>query len=722
MQGKWVLSGESFVWLAGAACQLFRVPFDARLLAQQFPPPQTTTTVIESFQALGFKVALTALPAPALAQLAGPAFLAVTAENAAQHAAEVAPDDAPDANLAFVLFLRCDNERIAWLEPGTQEPRELPLAEFAARYRGEVLQFAPKEEPVADPDGGDKKPAFGFGWFLPELAKHRSIWRDVLIASLTIQLVGLATPLFTQVIIDKVVAHQSTSTLTVIGVALIMFMLFTSVMGWLRQYLVLHTGNRIDAVLGSQVFRHLLRLPLPWFEQRPTGTVVARLQGVETIREFITGAAVTLVLDFPFLLIFLAVMFWYSWQLSLIAVGIMSLIAALSVLVTPVFRERLNQQFLLGARNQSYLTEYVSGMATVKSLQMEPHVEQRYGGFLASYLAAGFSTKQVANTYNTLANGLEQLMTLGILLAGALLVMKNDGFTIGMLVAFQMFASRMSQPLLRLVGLWQEFQQANIAVKRLGDILDMPVEPHALSPARENTGKGRIELVDVSFRYSEQHPWLYRGLNLDFKPGHLTVIMGPSGSGKSTLAKLLQAFYQPTEGSIRLDGRDIQHLAANELRSSFGVVPQETVLFAGTLYDNLIMAHPHASFEDVIEACKMAEIHELIDTLPEGYRTEIFERGIGLSGGQRQRIAIARALLKRPRVLVFDEAASNLDQHTAEQFAKTINRLKGRATILFITHHVPRGLQVDEVYHLRGMEGAMRMELVEDGAKGEAKE
>ena len=710
MQGKWVLSGESFVWLAGAACQLFRIPFDPRLLAQQFPPPQTTTTVIEAFRALGFKVALTALPAPALAQLCGPAFLAVKVESAAE--------DEQDTDLAFVLFLRSDGERITWLEPGTHEPRELPLAEFAARYRGQVLQFAPKEAVVVDPDGGDKKPAFGFGWFLPELAKHRTIWRDVLIASLTIQLVGLATPLFTQVIIDKVVAHQSTSTLTVIGVALIMFMLFTSVMGWLRQYLVLHTGNRIDAVLGSQVFRHLLRLPLPWFEQRPTGTVVARLQGVETIREFITGAAVTLMLDFPFLLIFLAVMFWYSWQLSLIAVGIMSLIAAISVLVTPVFRERLNQQFLLGARNQSYLTEYVAGMATVKSLQMEPHVEQRYSGFLASYLAAGFSTKQVANTYNTLANGLEQLMTLGILIAGALLVMKNDGFTIGMLVAFQMFASRMSQPLLRLVGLWQEFQQANIAVKRLGDILDMPVEPHALSPARENTGRGRIELADVSFRYSDQHPWLYRGLNLDFKPGHLTVIMGPSGSGKSTLAKLLQAFYQPTEGSIRLDGRDIQHLAANELRSSFGVVPQETVLFAGTLYDNLIMAHPHASFEDVIEACKMAEIHELIDTLPEGYRTEIGERGIGLSGGQRQRIAIARALLKQPRVLVFDEAASNLDQHTAEQFARTINRLKGRATILFITHHVPRGLQVDEVYHLRGTEGAMRMELVEEGSGG----
>ncbi|MDO8789731.1 MAG: peptidase domain-containing ABC transporter [Sulfuritalea sp.] len=714
MPGKGILDAGGFVWLAGAACQLFRVPFDPRLLAQQFPPPQTRTTVIEAFQALGFKVALTALPTHALAQLSGPAFLAVAA------------GDVPDADLGFVLFLRCDGERIAFLEPGVKEAHELPLAEFAARYLGEVVQFAPQEQPVADPDVGDKTPAFGFRWFLPELAKHRAIWRDVLIASLSIQLVGLATPLFTQVIIDKVVTHQSSSTLTVIGVALVMFAIFTSVMSWLRQYLVLHTGNRIDAVLGSQVFRHLLRLPMPWFEHRATGTVVARLQGVETIRDFITGAAVTLVLDFPFLLIFLAVMFWYSWQLSLIAVGIMGLIALISVLVTPIFREKLNQQFLLGARNQSYLTEYVAGMDTVKSLQMEPHVERRYGDFLASYLASSFSTKQVANTYNTFANGLEQVMTLGILIAGALLVMQNDGFTIGMLVAFQMFASRMSQPLLRLVGLWQEFQQANVAVKRLGDILDIPQEPHALSPSRESlqmsTGKGHIELVDVAFRYAEQQPWLYRGLNLEFKPGHLTVIMGPSGSGKSTLAKLLQAFYQPSEGSIRLDGRDIRHLAANELRTSFGVVPQETVLFSGTLYDNLIMAHPHAGFADVIEACKMAEIHEVIDTLPEGYRTEIGERGIGLSGGQRQRIAIARALLKQPRVLIFDEAASNLDQHTAEQFARTINKLKGRATILFITHHVPRGLQVDEVYHLRGAEGAMRMELVEDGTKGETRE
>jgi subfamily B ATP-binding cassette protein HlyB/CyaB len=556
-----------------------------------------------------------------------------------------------------------------------------------------------------------EKHSFGFRWFLPELLRHKAVWRDVLLASLCIQAAGLTTPLFTQIIIDKVVVHQTHSTLWVLAVGLGMFMVFSAGMTWLRQYLVLHTGNRIDAVLGMQVFRHLLRLPLPWFEQRPTGTLVARLHGVETIREFVSGAAVTLMLDLPFLLIFLAVMFAYSWQLSLIAIALLGVICLMSLLMVPAFRERLNLQFKLGARCQSFATEYIAGIATVKSLQMESHAEQRYGELLGGYLAAGFSTKQVANGYNVTANAVEQTMTLAILIVGALLVMRNDGFTVGMLVAFQMFAGRMSQPLLRLVGLWQEFQQAEIAVSRLGDILDMPVEPHLSTPSRDLSREGTIELADISFRYSEQHPWLYRGLSLRFKSGHLSVLMGPSGCGKSTLAKLLLGFYRPTEGAIRLDGRDIRHLAANELRETFGVVPQETMLFSGAIYDNLAMAHPYATFDDVVAACKDAEIHDTIEGLPQGYRTELGERGIGLSGGQRQRIAIARALLKRPRVLIFDEAVSNLDQPTAEHFAQTINRLKGRVTMIFITHHIPKGLHVDEVVSLPG---GTRMEVVEE--------
>jgi subfamily B ATP-binding cassette protein HlyB/CyaB len=282
-----------------------------------------------------------------------------------------------------------------------------------------------------------------------------------------------------------------------------------------------------------------------------------------------------------------------------------------------------------------------------------------------------------------------------------------------MLVAFQMFAGRMSQPMLRLAGLWQDFQQANISVKRLGDMMDLPMEPYALTPSREGKGEGALDMVNVAFRYSEQHPWLYRNLSMSFKPGRLSVLMGPSGCGKSTLAKLLLGFYQPGDGQIQLDGRDIRFLAANELRQTFGVVPQETVLFSGTIYDNLVMAHPHASFDDVIEACKAAEIHETLEKLPNGYQTEIGERGTGLSGGQRQRLAIARALLKKPRILIFDEAVSNLDQQTAEQFARTVNSLKGKVTMLFITHQIPRGLQVDEIFSFDRNLPPVKMKVVE---------
>jgi subfamily B ATP-binding cassette protein HlyB/CyaB len=426
------------------------------------------------------------------------------------------------------------------------------------------------------------------------------------------------------------------------------------------------------------------------------------------------GAAVSLILDFPFLLIFVAVMFAYSWELTLIALGILLLIAGISVAVTPLLRARINRQFLLGARNQAFLTEYVAGIETVKSLQMEPRLESRYDEMLAAYLASGLDTRQVSNTYNVVANALEQVMTLAILCVGALLVMRNDGFTIGMLVAFQMFASRMSQPMLRLASLWQEFQQASIAVKRLGDIMDAPAEPYALTPSRTAEGKGEIRVADLAFRYSQEHPFLYRNLSLALKPGKLTVLTGPSGCGKSTLAKLMLGFYQPSDGQITIDGRDLRHLSANELRQYFGVVPQETCLFSGSIYENLIAANPNATFDAAVQACKIAEIHDFIEKLPKGYNTEVGEHGVGLSGGQKQRLAIARAVLKRPRVLVFDEATSSLDQQTAERFAQTVNKLKGVATILFIAHQLPKGLAVDEVFALNA-DKATQMRVIEEG-------
>jgi subfamily B ATP-binding cassette protein HlyB/CyaB len=676
------ISRASFVWLLGSLHGLVRLPFDPTLILGRFPPPYDRVTLLEALQACGFRAGEAVISAAGLSTLPLPAIVFRRADEGAA---------------VPVLLVKADTGRFLYFEARSDAPQTRTLAEFDALFDGVAILTVPPE-PRDDEVAGfpEEKKKFGFRWFVPELLKHRPIWRDVLIASLAIQLVGLATPLFTQVVIDKVVVHQTGSTLIAITGGLLMFMVFNSVMTWMRQYLVIHTGNRVDAVLATDVLRHVFRLPLPYFEHRPTGVTVARLHGVETIREFITGAAVSFVLDMPFLVIILAVMFAYSWQLSLIALGILLLLAAISFFVTPVFRERLNRQFMLGARNTAFLTEYVSGVETVKTLQFEPILERKYGDFLAAYLASTFTTRSLSNTYNVIANALEQAMTIAILVVGALLVMRNDGFTIGMLVAFQMFAGRMAQPMLRIAGLWQEFQQANIAVKRLADILDAPTEPHSLTPTRAAGGAGLIEVQGLSFRYSEKHPYLYKNLSCTIRPGTLVVVAGPSGCGKSTLAKLMLGFYQPSDGRIQLDGRDIRHLAANELRQSFGVVPQETTLFSGTIYDNLSMANPHASFEDIVAACRAAEIHETIEKLPQGYQTPIGEHGVGLSGGQKQRIAIARALLKKPKILIFDEATSNLDNHTAEQFAQTVNQLKGSATIIFIAHIVPQGLKVDE--------------------------
>jgi len=722
MNGATLFTADTFLWGLGAICQLHRQPFAPHLILQQFAPPYSLASLQEATQSLKIKCGIRVVAVSEFHALPQP-FLSVLKPRAAT--THSGPPQDPDSarneplpNLLAVV-LKCDAERILYATNGSSAPVTVTLQEFGEDYAGLVVLCAPAPSALSEGDEALVRPReFGFKWFVPELLKHRNIWRDVLLASLAIQLMALATPLFTQVVIDKVVVHQTMNTLIVIGIALAVVMIFSAAMSWVRQYLVLHTGNRVDAVLGTQVFEHVLRLPMRYFEHRPTGVVVARVHAVETIREFVSGAAVTLILDAPFLVIFLAIMFYYSWLLSLITLAILAAIVAISFAIVPSLRARVNQQFLLGARNTAFLTEYISGMETVKSLQMEPQLKSRFGDYLAAYLAAGFNTRQLANTYNVAANTLEQLLTLSILCAGAWLVMGNEGFTIGMLVAYQMFASRLSQPMLRLAGLWQEFQQTAIAVKRLGDIMNAPAEPYSVTPTRSAASQGRVEIADLSFRYGESLPYLFEHLNLELKPGACLALMGPSGSGKSTLAKLLQGFYSPTHGQIKIDNRDARSLPANELRSHFGVVPQDTTLFSGTIYENLVLANPHATFEHVIEACKMAEIHDTIEQLPEGYQTPIGEHGAGLSGGQKQRVAIARALLKRPKILIFDEATSSLDQPTAEQFARTVNQLKGKVTMLFIAHQLPSGLQVDEVIKLGGHQTRMSVIASDKGQDG----
>jgi ATP-binding cassette, subfamily B, bacterial HlyB/CyaB len=690
---------DTFIWGLAAICQLHRRPFAPDLILQQFPPPYGATSLQDAAAALKLKSGLRAADASELQTLPAP-FFAVLKPRAV---ADLQATDGEAQRSGLVIVLQSDASKISYLKERSSAPSTVALTDFQEEYAGVVLLCSPEtvapaadDEPLRDPD------RFGFRWFVPELLKHRAIWRDVLMASLTIQLLALAAPLCTQVIIDKVVVHQTLNTLVVIGAALAIFVVFNAAMSWVRQYLVLHTGNRVDAVLGSRAFEHLLALPMLYFESRPTGVLVARLHGVETIREFVSGAAVSLLLDLPFLFIFLGLMLYYSTLLTVVTLCVLFAVIVASIGIVPAIRRRLNEQFLLGARNAAFLTEYVAGMETVKSLQMEPQLRARFGSYLTTYLEASFRTRQLSNTYTVSANALEQALTFAILCIGAWLVMQNDGFTIGMLVAYQMLASRLSQPMLRLVGLWQEFQQAVIAVRRLGDIMNAPVEPYSVVPRRSDRANGSVEVIDLGFRYSDEHPLLYRNLNFKVEHGSSVAILGVSGSGKSTLAKLMQGFYRPTQGLIRIGERDTRHLSANELRQQFGVVPQDTILFAGTIYQNLVLANPQASFEMVVHACKMAEIHGTIEALAHGYQTEIGEHGVGLSGGQKQRLAIARALLKRPRILIFDEATSNLDQATADQLACTINHLKGKVTVLFITHDLPRNLLVDHVVTLCG--------------------
>jgi subfamily B ATP-binding cassette protein HlyB/CyaB len=703
------LSTEQFIWLLGSLAGVHGLAFDPKLAAQRFAPPYDAASLTDALQALGLETRR-ANELPEAGQDGATPYIAF-----AKHSQASRP----------ILVVVHEAERSVYFEALAQTPTIVPTHELAQRITGPFIFARPRAPEPIDTDAATEQQSkkFGFRWFVPELLKHKRIWRDVLAASLVIQLLALGMPLMTQAIIDKVVVHRTESTLIALAVGLAIFTLFSALLTWIRQYLVLHTGTRIDAVLGTCVFRHLVSLPPRYFEHRPTGVIAARLHGVEQIREFLASAAVTLVLDLPFLSIALAIMFTYSVTLTLIVLGVLAVIALVSLVVSPIFQARLNRQFMLGARNQGFLTEYVAGIETVKSLQMEPTLNRKYGDFLAAYLQADLSTKQIGNTYHVIAQTLEQAMSLLILVVGALLVMRPDAqvgaaagavFTIGMLVAFQMFVGKISQPVLRMVGLWQQFQQARLAVQRLGDLMDAPAEPYSVTPARalnhpspSTGGQGGagvpiVAIESLAFRHAEDRPYLYENLNLAIRAGECVALMGPSGSGKSTLAKLLQGYYQPARGTIRVGGVDSRHLSANELRANFGVVPQETVLFSGTILDNLVLADPHASFDDAVAACRMAEIHDAVEQLPQGYRTEIGERGAGLSGGQRQRLSIARALLKQPKLLIFDEATSNLDAETAARFAHTVQTLRGKVAILFITHAAPAGLKFDRIVRLEG--------------------
>jgi subfamily B ATP-binding cassette protein HlyB/CyaB len=434
------LERNSFFWALQSLCALHRKPYSSELAEQQLSAPYQVQGFVQAAERLGLDGSARAMHIRAVQKAK-----AFPVAALCKCVTGIQEDTAVESNARVVLVLQADAHRAVIADCENSPPRTIPINEFKAMYAGFVIALTPAAVPGVDaePDGGDAAAAhmqrrFGFRWFLPELKRHKRLWQEILLASLVIQLIALATPLFTQAIIDKVVVHRTESTLIVVVIGMAVFMLFSAILSWLRQYLVLHTGNRIDAALGAAVFERLFKLPPMYFQYRPTGVIAARLHGVETIREFISSAAVTLMLDLPFLLIFAAIMFYYSVALTLIVLAILTVIVASSLVVAPLFQMRLQEQFQLGARNQAFVTEYVVGLETVKSLQLESQLGSRYRGFLASYLTAGFATKQLANTYNTFANLAEQMMTLLVLGVGAYTVMHSTEFTIGMLVAFQM--------------------------------------------------------------------------------------------------------------------------------------------------------------------------------------------------------------------------------------------------------------------------------------------
>jgi HlyB family type I secretion system ABC transporter len=530
---------------------------------------------------------------------------------------------------------------------------------------------------------------FGLSWFLPSLYKYRQVLIEVFIASFFVQLFGLANPLMTQVIIDKVLVQNSADTLQVLGIFLIVIAVFEAILTSIRTYLFVDTTNRIDLALGSQIIDHLLRLPLRYFERRPVGELSTRVNELENIRQFLTGTALTVVLDAVFSVIYIVVMFIYSWLLSLVALSTLPFFVLLTTSVSPIVRRQLRTKAERNAEAQSHLVEVLSGIQTVKAQNIELRSRWQWQERYARYVSAGFKTVQTSTAAGSTSNFLSQLSGLLVLWVGAYLVLKGE-LTLGQLIAFRIIAGYVTSPLLRLTQLWQNFQETALSLERLSDIIDSPTE--SSESDRGNIPmpmiQGSVKYDNVSFRFNPSGPLQLNNINLEFPAGIFIGIVGQSGSGKSTLMKLIPRLYPLESGRILIDGYDINKVELYSLRKQIGIVPQDTLLFDGTIQENIALNHPDASSEEIIEAGKIAFAHEFIMNLANGYNTRVGERGASLSGGQRQRIAIARTILQNPQMLILDEATSALDYESERQVCLNLaEAFKGR-TVFFITHRL----------------------------------
>ena len=600
-------------------------------------------------------------------------------------------------NRAFVLARvrvgdASDNIEYLVQYPDEVAAKVLDQSAFDVLYSGEVILLARHTGLL-----GSLQQRFDIRWFIPSLVKYKKHFGEVVVAAFFLQLFALVTPLFFQVVMDKVLVHQGVTTLNVLAVGLAVVLLFDALVGGLRNYLFSHTANRVDVELGARLFKHLTHLPLGWFEARQVGQSVARVRELDTIRSFITGTALTLVIDLSFTLVFFAVMWLYSPVLTMIVLASLPLYIILSVLITPILRKRLDEKFRYGAENQAFLVEAVSGIETLKSQAVEPQMQRRWEDQLAHYVNASFRTQNLGNIANQLAGLFGKLTTLAIIFFGAHLVMAG-ALTVGQLVAFNMIAGRVTGPILKLVQLWQDFQQAGLSIKRLGDILNAPAEP-GFSTNRSVLPRmrGGLSLSTVRFRYQSDGPLVLDDVSLAIEPGEIIGIVGRSGSGKSTVAKLLQRLYVPESGRIKIDQADLGTVDSRWLRQQVGVVQQESFLFHRSIRENIALANPAAPLEHVIRAAELAGAHEFIGDLPDGYDTLIEERGANFSGGQRQRLAIARALIGNPRLLIFDEATSALDYESERIIQNNMHRICEARTVLIIAHRLTAVRHADRI-------------------------
>ena len=580
----------------------------------------------------------------------------------------------------YFIIAKVDGDRVLIHDPAVGRPELLSHDELRARWSGELILFASRVS------AGREWGKFDFTWFIPSVVRHRRLLGQVLLVSLALQLFALVTPLFFQVVMDKVLVHRGFTTLDVIAIGLGTVMVFEVALTALRSYVFAHTTSRIDVELGARLFRHLLALPLAYFQARRVGDSVARVRELENIRSFLTGNAITVVLDLLFSVVFIAVMLCYSGWLTLIVLASLPCYLLLSLALTPLLRARLAEKFNRGAENQAFLVETVNGIDTVKSMAVEPQWTRRWDQQLAAYVSASFRTTTIASLAQGGVSMVSKAVTLATLYFGARLVI-DGSMSVGQLVVFNMLAGQVAQPVMRLAQLWTDFQQTGVSMQRLGDILDTHTESGGARGSLPRVA-GRITFDDVQFRYRPDRAPVIESLSIDIAAGEVIGIVGRSGSGKSTLAKLLQRLYVAERGRVLIDGIDLSTIESSSLRRQIGVVLQDNMLFNRSIRENIALADAGAPLDAVIQAATLAGAHEFITALPEGYDTLVGEHGSTLSGGQRQRLAIARALMGNPRILVFDEATSALDVESERIVHDNMKAICRGRTVIIIAHRL----------------------------------